>query len=347
MKFQGEYLIWKCFIIKYDILKIKKVDYNIANQRLDRYLRKYFKPYPEIKLSDIFSRIRKWAILVNNKRVEWDYRLLLGDEIKFTNIKTWDKKPDKIAVPKENKIKQLDLKDIKKILIYEDENWIVFNKPAWIVAHPSNRHENDLCMNDYLEQYCKLTWTRDGNDTFKPSFGYRLDKDTSGVLVWAKNYEALQYLNEIIRDREIDKEYLALCLWDAPQHEIIEKKLERFYSKKFGSSHMKVSETGQDAKTEIWNQRSKNNPILWEVSLVKVKLYTWRMHQIRVHLASESLPILGDIIYGNPAANRKLYKQLKISRQMLHCSRYGFVDIDWKQLSFKASMPKDFEKLFC
>jgi 23S rRNA pseudouridine955/2504/2580 synthase len=135
-----------------------------------------------------------------------------------------------------------------------------------------------------------------------------LDKDTSGVLVWAKNYEALQYLNEIIRDREIDKEYLALCLWDAPQHEIIEKKLERFYSKKFGSSHMKVSENWQEAKTEIWNQRSKNNPVLWEVSLVKVKLYTWRMHQIRVHLASESLPILGDIIYWNPAANRQLYK---------------------------------------
>ena len=109
---------------------------------------------------------------------------------------------------------------------------------------------------------------------------------------------------------------------------------------------MKVSENWQEAKTEIRNQRSKNNAILWEVSLVRVKLYTWRMHQIRVHLASENLPILWDIIYGNPAANRKLYKQLKISRQMLHCSRYSFVDMNWNTLSLEAILPKEFEKVF-
>lgn len=326
-------------------MKLKKVDYNIANQRLDRYLRKYFKPYPEIKLSDIFSWIRKWAILVNNKRVEWDYRLLLWDEIKFTNIKTWEKKPEVLAAPKTTKVKVLKLEDIKKMIIYEDDNWVVFNKPAGIVAHPSNKHENDLCMNDYLEQYCKLSWIRDEESTFKPSFWYRLDKDTSWVLVWAKNFEALQYLNEVIRDREIDKEYRCIVLWDAPQHEIIEKKLERFYSKKFGSSHMAVSENWQEAKTEIWNERSKNNIKLWEISQLRVKLYTWRMHQIRVHLASINLPILWDIIYWNPAANRKLYKLLKISRQMLHCSKYSFVDIDGKELSFEAELPKDFDKL--
>jgi 23S rRNA pseudouridine955/2504/2580 synthase len=67
-------------------LRIKKVDYNIANQRFDRYLRKYFKIYPEIKLNDIYSWIRKGMILVNNKKQKEDYRLLLGDEIKFNNI---------------------------------------------------------------------------------------------------------------------------------------------------------------------------------------------------------------------------------------------------------------------
>ena len=69
------------------------------------------------------------------------------------------------------------------------------------------------------------------------------------------------------------------------------------------------------------------------------------MHQIRVHLASESLPVLGDIIYGNPAANRKMYKVLKINRQMLHWRRYSFVNIDGKEIEFTTHLPKDFEKL--
>ena len=323
-------------------MKIKKVDYNIANQRFDRYLRKYFKPYPEIKLTDIFSRIRKWAILVNNKRVEWDYRLKLNDEIKFTNIEKCEKKPTTLANDRQSKFKNLKMGEIKKMIIYEDDNWIVFDKPAWIVAHPSDKHKNDLCMNDYLEKYCELIWLWKW-ETFKPSFCYRLDKDTSGILIWAKNYEALQYLNELIRDRKTNKEYHCLVIWTPPDHLVIEKKIEKFFSKKFGSSHMSISENWLDAKTEIWNEKSVNHPILWPIALVRVKLYTWRMHQIRVHLASEWYSVLWDIIYGNPSTNRKLYKQLKISRQMLHCSKYDFVDINWNDISFEASLPKEFE----
>jgi len=328
------------FIFKIFTVKIKKVDYNIQNQRFDRYLRKYFKPYPEIKLNDIFSRIRKWAILVNGKRVDGDYRLRLGDEIKFTNIETWDKKPTKLADTRQQKFKDLNVSNIKKMIIYEDENWLVFDKPAWIVAHPSDKHKNDLCMNDYLEKYCG-TW----DDTFKPSFCYRLDKDTSWILIWAKNYQALQYLNELIRDRKTSKEYHCVVLGKAPDHLIIDKKIEKFFSKKFGSSHMSISENWLDAKTEIWNEKTVNHPTFWEISLVRVKLYTGRMHQIRVHLASESLPVLWDIIYGNPAANRKMYKVLKINRQMLHCSMYSFQNLDGKEIKFSAPMPKDFDKL--
>lgn len=322
-------------------MKIKKVDYNIANQRFDRYLRKYFKPYPEIKLTDIFSRIRKWAILVNNKRVDWDYRLRLWDEIKFTNIETWNKKPNKLADTRQQKFKDLNVKNIKDMIVYEDENWLVFDKPAWIVAHPSDKHKNDLCMNDYLEKYCAEI----SSDTFKPSFCYRLDKDTSGILIWAKTYESLQYLNELIRNRETNKEYHCIVLWEAPDHLIIDKKIEKFYSKKFGSSHMSISENWLDAKTEIWNEKTINHSILWPISLVRVKLYTWRMHQIRVHLSSENLPLLWDIIYGNPSTNRKLYKQLKINRQMLHCSKYSFVNLDGNEICFTANLPKDFDKL--
>ncbi len=326
-------------------MRIKKVDYNIAKQRFDRYLRKHFKQYPEIKLSDIYSWIRKWMILINNKRAKEDYRLLLWDEIKFNNIEKWEKKPKELAVSKENKIKKMKIEDIKNIIIYEDQNWIVFDKPAGVVAHPWNQHTNDLCMNDYLERYCELIKISKTESTFKPSFGYRLDKDTSGVLISAKNYEALQYLNEIIRNREIDKEYKTIVWWEIPKKLIVEKSIEKIYDKKFGSSRMIVSENGLSAKSEFCNEKTVEHDVLWKISLVDVNIYTGRMHQIRVHLSSQGFPVLWDIIYGNPVLNRKLYKQLKINRQMLHCSKYSFKNLDGKKISFESKLPEDFKKL--
>lgn len=326
-------------------MRIKKVDYNIANQRFDRYLRKYFKIYPEIKLNDIYSWIRKGMILVNNKKQKEDYRLLLGDEIKFNNIEKWEKKPQNLASPKDKKKKNLNIDEFKNMIIYEDENWLVFDKPAGVVAHPSNQHMDDLSMNDYLEKYCSIKNIAQEWETFKPSFGYRLDKDTSGVLIGAKNYDALQYLNQIIRDREIDKEYITIVSWKMPEHLICEKAIEKTYSKKFGSSRMMVDQNWQDAKSEFWNIKTTENETLGTISMVKVKLYTWRMHQIRIHLASEWFSVLWDIIYGQAMINRKLYKQLKINRQILHCSRYGFTNLDGKKISFEAKIPDDFKKL--
>jgi len=333
------------YIYKYDILKLKSVDHNIANQRFDRYLRKYFKPYTDIKLSDIYSWIRKGAILINNKKAKEDYRLKLGDEIKFNNIETWNKTPNKVANSKDEKLKWLKLDKISPMIIYEDDNWIVFNKPAGVVAHPSNQHINDLSMNDYLDKYCQLKDIHTDSETFRPSFWYRLDKDTSGVLIAAKNYDSLQYINQIIRDREIDKEYMTIVSWKMPDHLVCEKAIEKTYSSKFGSSRMMVDENGQDAKSEFWNIKTVENEWIGTISMVKVKLYTGRMHQIRIHLASEWFPILWDIIYGQPMINRKMYKQLKINRQILHCSRYSFIDINGKNISFEASLPGDFDKL--
>lgn len=337
-------LVDKIFTIyKYNILKIKKVDYNIADQRFDRYLRKYFKQFPDIKLSDIYSWIRKGLILVNNKKVDENYRLRLGDEIKFNNIERWEKKPKMLAVSKEQKLKNLDLGEIKKMIIYEDDDWLVFDKPAWVLVHPGNVN-NQVCMNHYIEKYCQ-TIGLEKSETFKPSFGYRLDKDTSGVLIGAKNFKTLQYLNEIIRDREIDKEYLTIVEGEFPKHIIVEKNLEKVFDKKFTSSRMKVGEQWLYAKSEFWLEKVVSNDVLGTISLVRVKLYTGRMHQIRAHLASEWFSIVWDITYGNPALNRKTYKQLKINRQMLHCSKYSFENTDGKTIAFEATMPSDFNKL--
>ena len=327
------------------------IDQNNADQRFDRFMRKYCKTYPEVKLSDIYSWIRKWEIKLNGKKVKEEYRVKVWDRIVFMQEHLWKKDLRAMMSPKDKKLKKLEIDDIKKMIIHEDKNWIVFDKPAWIILHPSDKHRNDLCMNDYLEKYVEMTvWSTPKSEwsieTFKPSFGYRLDKDTSWVLIAAKNYAALQYINEIIRDRQIEKKYLTIVVGDFPEYMVIDKSLEKVYDKKFDRSHMVVEKFWLKAKTECRNKKTIYHPELWLLSLLEVKIDTWRMHQIRIHLSREWYPILWDIIYGNPAINRKLYKNININRQLLHCWKYSFVNI-WenKRKEFTAGIPIDFEKI--
>ncbi|MFZ2151000.1 MAG: RluA family pseudouridine synthase [Candidatus Absconditicoccaceae bacterium] len=327
------------------------IDQNNADQRFDRFMRKYCKTYPEVKLSDIYSWIRKGEIKLNGKKVKEEYRVKVGDKIVFMEDHLGKKDLRALMSPKDKKLKKLEIDDIKKMIIHEDKNRIVFDKPAGIILHPSDKHRNDLCMNDYLEKYVEMTIgsTLKGEgsiETFKPSFGYRLDKDTSGVLIAAKNYSALQYINEIIRDRQIEKKYLTIVVGDFPEYMIIDKSLEKVYDKKFDRSHMVVDKSGLTAKTECRNKKTIYHPELGLLSLLEVKIDTGRMHQIRIHLSSEGYPILGDIIYGNPAINRKLYKNININRQLLHCRKYSFVNIgENKRKEFTAGIPIDFEKI--
>jgi 23S rRNA pseudouridine955/2504/2580 synthase len=137
---------------------------------------------------------------------------------------------------KDRKLEKVDIKKIKQHILYEDGQRIVFNKPAGIPMHPGNKHRNDLCMNDYLDKYSEEYKTA----TFRPSFGYRLDRDTSGVLIAAKTYEALQYINSIIRERDIDKYYLAIVVGKFPSHLIIKKPLTKSYNKEQDKSQVKV-----------------------------------------------------------------------------------------------------------
>lgn len=141
---------------------------------------------------------------------------------------------------KDRKLEKVDTKKIQEQIIYEDKQWIVFNKPTGIPMHPGNKHRNDLSMNDYLEKYAEKYIT----ETFKPSFGYRLDRDTSGVLIAAKTYEALQYINAIIRERKINKYYLTIVIGKFPKHVLIDKPLTKTYDKRFDRSRVAIDYRG-------------------------------------------------------------------------------------------------------
>lgn len=321
-----------------------KIDKTASDQRFDRFLRKWFKKYPKVRLTDIYTIIRKWLTKVNNKKVKEQYRLLVGDIVQIDDtVQLWSEDLSLLVSQKDRKLEKVDISKLKQHILYEDDHRIVFNKMPGIPMHPWNKHRNDLSMNDYLDKYGEQWRT----STFKPSFGYRLDRDTSGVLIAAKSYEALQYINTIIRDRDIDKYYLALVVGKFPGHIVIDKPITKSYNKQLDRSQVQIDyKDGLEAKTECWLEECIQHPILGPVSLLKVKIHTGRMHQIRVHVAHEWYPVLGDIVYGDPAANRILYKSLNINRQLLHCWRYSFQDpFQYKKITFEAPIPQDFQKV--
>jgi 23S rRNA pseudouridine955/2504/2580 synthase len=187
-----------------------------ANQRFDRFIRKYFKGYSDIGLSDIFRRIRNRDIRVNGRKTKENYRLQTGDLVSFHFSGLDDR--FKIAPTKDAKASLITLEDITPLIIYEDNNRIVRNKPPHMVVHAGNDHMDDLSLQDYLRIYCqkKCIQTDDSNSTFSPSLCYRLDRDTSGILVSAITYPALQHLNKQIRERKVHKIYQAIVTGTTP-----------------------------------------------------------------------------------------------------------------------------------
>lgn len=321
-----------------------RIDKTASDQRFDRFLRKWFKKYPQVRLADIYSAIRKWLIKVNSKKTKEEYRIKTGDIVQIDDkVQMGAEDLSTLTSQKDRKLEKVDIKKIQQQILYEDKHRIVFNKPAGIPMHPGNKHRNDLSMNDYLEKYAEAYAT----DTFKPSFGYRLDRETSWVLIAAKSYEALQYINTIIRERNIDKYYLAIVSGKFPKHVLIEKPLLKTYDKKFDRSKVTVDyDEWIEAKTECRSEKLIKHPVLGPISLLKIKIHTGRMHQIRVHVAEEWYPVLGDIVYGNTAANNILYTSLWIHRQLLHCWNYTFFDpFQEKSITFEAPIPADFQKV--
>lgn len=320
-----------------------QIDENQANQRFDRFLRKWYKNAPSVSLGDIYRAIRKGEIRLNGKKTQEEKRLVVGDVIELPEL-LFSSSETKDSVPQVS----VDVSLVRSRILYEDEHRLVFNKPAGVVLHPDTSKK--ACMVDYLEAYLKAMdqdWSSAFEvQTFKASFGYRLDKQTSGVLIAGKTYQSLQYINQIIRERAIEKQYYVLVSGQAPEHALIDKAIEKDYNAKFQRGQMRLTkEGGLASQTEFWREKSFQHDQLGWVSLLRVKLYSGRMHQIRIHLASENLPVLGDLVYGNPAINRLLYKHLHIKRQLLHCWKYEFADWDQKRLQFIAPLPSDFTQL--
>lgn len=343
------------------------IDENQANQRFDRFCRKYFKSNLEIKLKDIYTWIRKWYIRCNDQKKPENFMLKLWDKISFDKsilLHVWQENNNwlKYDITTSQKVQNFMKKrwyTFPDLIIYEDNHRLVWNKPADIVIHSGNKHMDDVTMNDLLDTYLKIfspisnrnRISKDDmimdRETFVPSYGYRLDKDTSGVLIWAKDYDTLRYLNEIIRSKSnISKYYIAIVIGQISEKKFdIDLPLFKWYNAKYWRAQSFVNfDKWVPCKTSIKLIQTIDDPYLWVISLVRCQIHTGKMHQIRVHLSHIWYPIVWDIMYGDDFINKKLYKNYKINRQLLHSWKYELTDQEGSRLSFQAPVPDDFKK---
>ncbi len=286
-----------------------------SDRRLDKYLLKYFNLAPS---SFVHKMLRKKRIKLNDKKAEGNELLKEGDRIRFyISPETMQGLMAERGVPESISI-ALDI-------IYEDENVLIVNKPAGLLTHPGDNSADDKqedTLVDRILAYLKATDAYEVSkfSTFTPAVANRLDRNTSGVVVCGKTYKALRALNESIGNAE--KTYLA----------IVCGKLERggtlrgVHVKDERSNTVRISEAGvvpeMGSETHAKLAVTGYEPVAYSkelgLTLVKVRLYTGKSHQIRAHMASIGHPIAGDPKYGNASANRELRRSFGIEGQLLH-----------------------------
>lgn len=236
--------------------------------------------------------------------------------------------------------KQIKLEPDFKIplnIVYEDEDVAVLNKQAGISVHPSVNEPTGTLANALIAKYPELIGV--GEDSIRPGIVHRLDKDTSGLLVVAKNQKAFEFLKKEWQDGKVIKKYLAL-VWGHLKSESgnIESELARSPKEFRKRIVVKPGKNALVGKLAITNYRVIKK--YHDFSLVEVSPKTGRMHQIRVHMASIGHPIAGDKVYGG---NKKITEG--ITRQFLHAYYLSFSLPSGRKLALEAGLPEDLEQV--
>ena len=282
---------------------------NEDNQRLDRFLKKYLKNAP---LSYIYKIIRK-DVKVNGKRGAIDLVLLNGDEVA---LYISDDDLENLLEPKKHQ------KAKKQFTVaYEDENIIIVEKPFGLLTHGDQNEKKNTLANQvvgYLIE--KGDYVPRVEKTFVPSPVNRLDRNTTGLVLFGKNNRALQSLNHMLREKGfVKKFYITVVCGEMEKPLILRDKMEKDHE----SNTVKVMgidvEGGKIMETIARPITVKNG-----FTLVEVELVTGRTHQIRAHLGNAGFPVIGDAKYGKREINRKIEQKYGLTTQFLHAYKLCF-----------------------
>ncbi len=290
-----------------------RITENEAGQRLDRFLRKYLKEY---SLGDIYKLFRKNKVKLNGGKVKESQMLALGDAVQLY-IGEIDRPAEKVVVkPK----KQVELE-----LIYEDDNLMIVNKPAGVLTHPDKPDDTDTMIDRalaYLEQQGGYAHSR----TFSPAPCNRLDRNTGGLVIIAKNYTSLKLINEAIRERKIKKLYLCIVKGKLDRRGELDGYLvkDRAANKAAISDRAEAESKPVRTKYETLGVSRQLEELKDVFSLLQVDLITGRSHQIRVHFAGLGHPIAGDVKYGEKRLNDYCRQRYGLGSQFLFAYKLEF-----------------------
>ena len=299
---------------------IKKIQVKAINEkiRLDAYISKEIE---DLSRSMIQKLLEEDKINVNGKIEKPSYKVQEGDIIEVS-----------IEKPKEVKI---EAQDIPLDIIYEDNDILVVNKQKGLVVHPANGNPDGTLVNAIMA-HCKDSLSGIGGE-LRPGIVHRLDKDTSGLLIIAKNDKAHIQVSEQIKNREVKKTYIALVRGTIAEDEAtINMPIGRSTKDR---KKMAVTKDGKEAVThfKVLNRYTTNKG---SYTLLEIKIDTGRTHQIRVHMAEIGHPVIGDSVYSNGK------NEFGVEGQCLHAKRLEFVHpITGKEMKLEAPLPKYFQNI--
>lgn len=306
-------------------------------KRLDKFLAVKF------LLSRAFAQtlIKNKGVLINGKNVKPHYSLKEEDEIvldekrleELKEAKEIDLSPFNDGItPEKSQNKnspfwQIAIKGLE--IIYQDKNFLVINKPAGLIAHPSPSHPKETLINILLSSFPEIKNV--GDDKIRPGIVHRLDKEASGLLVIAKTQQAFVYFKKQFQNRLVEKEYLVLVYGKVKDEKgEIALPIGRL-PKKGHKMTAGYFPKAKPARTEYEVVKHYQ-----DYTLLKVKTKTGRTHQIRVHLKALGYPVVGDKVYGSKKREKK-----ELERLFLHCYKLSFVDLAGKKQGFEIDLPKD------
>jgi 23S rRNA pseudouridine1911/1915/1917 synthase len=311
-----------------------RADRGDAGERLDRVLLRHLNDLPEASRTRIQEWIDGGLVSIGERRPKKSSeKVKTGDVIEITLPAPPAPRADLLA------------QDIPLSILFEDSEILVLNKPPGLVVHPAVGHRDGTLVNALLHR--SKDWAGPAD---RPGLVHRLDKDTSGVLVVAKTERAMATLGKAMKERCLEKEYLAVVYGHPP---VRKGKIEMgILRDPKDRKRMAASKTEGRPSTTFYEILSESSGSLSGLTLLKCTLVTGRTHQIRVHLKALQLPIVGDPTYGSPRWKGIKDETLRevcrtFPRQALHAWRLTFKHpTTGERTTFTAPVPADVEALF-